>query len=125
MGDAAEPEGRADAADDGSVAPGDQDLVRLVNPFIGTGPANTWLDFTMASGDVFPGAAYPLGMLALSPDTPSKLPGGYDYRDTKITGFSLTHFSGRGVDCYQDVPFMPWVGAIGRSPATRSEEHTS
>jgi len=125
MGDAAEPDGRADAADDGSVAPGDQDLVRLVNPFIGTGPANTWLDFTMASGDVFPGAAYPLGMLALSPDTPSKLPGGYDYRDTKITGFSLTHFSGRGVDCYQDVPFMPWVGAIGRSPATNAADYAS
>jgi predicted alpha-1,2-mannosidase len=107
------------------TAPGDLDLVHYVNPFIGTAPANGWLDFTMASGDVFPGAGYPLGMLALSPDTPSNLPGGYDYRDTKIKGFSLTHFSGRGVDCYQDVPFIPWVGALGRSPGTNKGDYAS
>jgi predicted alpha-1,2-mannosidase len=105
--------------------PADQDLVRFVNPFIGTGPANTWLPFTMASGDVFPGAGYPLGMLALSPDTPSKIPGGYDYRDSRIMGFSLTHFSGRGVNCYQDVPFIPWVGTIGRSPGTNAGDYAS
>ncbi len=115
----------ADAKPDGSVTGADQDLVRYVNPFIGTGPANSWLDFTMANGDVFPGAGYPLGMLALSPDTSSKLPGGYDYRDTKIMGFSLTHFSGRGINCYQDVPFIPWVGAIGRSPGTNAADYAS
>jgi predicted alpha-1,2-mannosidase len=116
----------ASTGTDGAIAvPGDLDLVRYVNPMIGTAPANSWLDFTMASGDVFPGAGYPLGMLALSPDTPSNLPGGYDYRDTKIKGFSLTHFSGRGVDCYQDVAFVPWVGALGRSPGTNRADYAS
>ena len=110
---------------DGSIVPGDQDLVRFVNPFIGTGPANTWLDFTMANGDVFPGAGYPLGMLALSPDTPSNIPGGYDYRDTRINGFSLTHFSGRGISAYQDIPFIPWVGALNRSPGTNAGDYAS
>ena len=116
----------ASAGVDGAITvPGDLDLVHFVNPLIGTAPANSWLDFTMASGDVFPGAGYPLGMLALSPDTPSNIPGGYDYRDTKIKGFSLTHFSGRGVDCYQDVPFIPWVGALGRSPGTNRADYAS
>ncbi len=41
------------------------------------------------------------------------------YTDTVISrGFSLTHFSGRGVSVYQDFPFMPVVGALSTSPAT-------
>ncbi|HET6281207.1 MAG TPA: GH92 family glycosyl hydrolase [Polyangia bacterium] len=117
--------GGADSPSDGPNAPVDRDLVRFVNPFIGTAPANSWLGFYFAGGDVFPGAAYPLGMLALSPDTPSPLPGGYDYRDTKIKGFSLTHFSGRGVSVYMDVPFIPWVGPMGRSPGTNAADYAS
>ena len=46
------------------------DLAAYVDPFIGTGPAptsNYGQEFD--SGDVFPGATYPTGMLAWSPDT--------------------------------------------------------
>jgi predicted alpha-1,2-mannosidase len=83
-------------------------LVGLVNPFIGTDNG----------GNCFPGADWPRGMVQWSPDTTTS-PGGYDYTDTAISrGFSLTHFSGRGVSVYQDFPFMPVVGALSTSPAT-------
>src|SRR6185312_2657138 len=63
------------------------------------------------SGDTFPGAVYPSGMLAWSPDTlPTHLPGGYAYPDSTLKGFSLTHFSGRGCTVYQDVPILPTLG---------------
>ncbi len=77
----------------------------LVNPFIGTAKG----------GNVFPGADYPFGMLQWSPDD-SSIPGGYAYSGNKITGFSLTHFSGRGHFGWQDFPFMPTLEKIGQSP---------
>ena len=89
-----------------------------VDPFIGTGPApsaNYGQEFD--SGDVFPGAAYPTGMLGWSPDTVEhRQPGGYFYPDRTIKGFSLTHFSGRGCTVYQDVPIMPINGPLTASP---------
>ena len=65
------------------------DYSRYVNPFIGT-------DFT---GNTYPGAQVPFGMVQLSPD--NGLPGwnrisGYFYPDTTIAGFSHTHLSGTG-----------------------------
>ncbi|MEO7073777.1 MAG: GH92 family glycosyl hydrolase [Ktedonobacterales bacterium] len=96
-----------------------------VNPFIGTAPGGTHFGFSGDSGDTFPGATYPAGMVQWSPDTPSKLPGGYYYPDTTIKGFSLTHFSGRGCTVYQDFPFMPYVGAITQSPATHAWNYWS
>src|SRR5437870_10811630 len=46
------------------------DLAAYVDPFIGTGPAPTAsYGQEFDGGDVFPGAAYPTGMLAWSPDT--------------------------------------------------------
>ena len=95
-----------------------RDLASFVDPFIGTGPApSATYGQEFDGGDVFPGAAYPSGMLAWSPDTVEhKLPGGYFYPDHSIKGFSLTHFSGRGCTVYQDVPIMPINGTIGVSP---------
>ena len=64
----------------------------LVDPFIGTSR-------TQIGGpiDTFPGADMPFGMMQWSPDTPSQnAGGGYEYTDTTITGFSLTHLSGPG-----------------------------
>jgi predicted alpha-1,2-mannosidase len=92
-----------------------------VDPFIGTGPApGTGYGLEFDGGDVFPGAAYPTGMLAWSPDTVEhRIPGGYDYPDHTIGGFSLTHFSGRGCTVYQDVPIMPIVGELAVSPRSR------
>jgi len=93
------------------------DLTQFVNPFIGTAHSTSpWHD----SGDTFPGAVYPMGLMQWSPDTTTKQPGGYYYPDNRIRGFSATHFSGRGCNVYQDFPFMPYVGSISSSPATNA-----
>lgn len=72
----------------------------LVNPMIGT-------DFT---GNTYPGAQAPFGMVQLSPD--NGLPGwdriaGYFYPDSTIAGFSHTHLSGTGAGDLYDISFMP------------------
>jgi len=75
----------------------------MVNPFVGT-------DF---HGHTFPGAAYPFGMIQLSPDTrEDNWDGcsGYHYSDTLIKGFSHTHLSGTGCADLCDIRVMPVVG---------------
>lgn len=91
-------------------------LTQYVNPFIGTAPGGGNFGFGGNSGDVFPGAACPRGLFQFSPDTPANLPGGYHYPDTTIKGFSVRHFSGRGISCYQDFAFMPLLGPLLASP---------
>jgi predicted alpha-1,2-mannosidase len=94
-------------------------LAPSVNPFIGTAPNQfSHVGYDFDTGNVFPGAVCPRGMLAWSPDTThaSKIAGGYWYPDTEIDEFSLTHFSGRGVPCLKDIPFMPVIGEITESP---------
>ena len=76
------------------------DYTRLVNPLVGT-------DFT---GNTYPGAQMPFGMVQLSPDN---LIGGWDriagyfYPDSTITGFSHTHLDGTGAGDMYDISFMP------------------
>ena len=82
-----------------------QDLVKYVNPFIGTA----------GHGHTYPGATRPFGMVQLSPDT--RLTGwdgcsGYHYSDSIIYGFSHTHLSGTGISDYGDVLLMPTVGEV-------------
>jgi predicted alpha-1,2-mannosidase len=96
-------------------------LTRFVNPFIGT--ENIYP--MSGGGDTFPGADYPMGMVQWSPDTISNPPGGYSYTDSIIKGLSLTHFSGRGCQVYQDFPFMPYVGNVTVSPATNDSVYQS
>ena len=64
-------------------------------------------DFT---GNTYPGAQMPFGMVQLSPD--NGLPGwdrisGYFYPDSTIAGFSHTHLSGTGAGDLYDISFMP------------------
>ena len=78
----------------------DMGLVQYTNPMIGT-------DFT---GNTYPGAQVPFGMVQLSPD--NGLPGwdrisGYFYPDSTIAGFSHTHLSGTGAGDLYDISFMP------------------
>jgi predicted alpha-1,2-mannosidase len=94
-------------------------LTSWVNPFIGTDPnpfSKVGYDFD--TGNVFPGAVCPRGMVAWSPDTTHQrqIAGGYWYPDGAIEEFSLNHFSGRGVPCLKDIPFMPVPGPIAGSP---------
>lgn len=84
---------------------------KFVNVFIGTGS----IDNQSLSGSNFPGAAYPFGMIQLSPDTrenPEDPCSGYDYKDTTIVGFSHTHLNGTGVADLFDFLFMPYAGDV-------------
>ena len=86
------------------------DYSQYVNPMIGT-------DFT---GNTYPGAQVPFGMVQLSPD--NGLPGwdrisGYFYPDTTIAGFSHTHLSGTGAGDLYDISFMPVTRPYKEAPA--------
>lgn len=77
-----------------------ENYAEIVDPMIGT-------DFT---GNTYPGAQAPFGMVQLSPD--NGLPGwdriaGYFYPDSTIAGFSHTHLSGTGAGDLYDISFMP------------------
>jgi predicted alpha-1,2-mannosidase len=94
------------------------DPAALVNPFVGTGSGGT----VVGQVDTFPGADVPFGMLQWSPDTPSRPPGGgYNYSDTSITGFSLTHLSGPGCSIAGDIPVLPVTGPLGTDPGSLTE----
>lgn len=90
----------SDSTADGNLQRDTTDYTLLVNPMIGT-------DFT---GNTYPGAQAPFGMVQLSPD--NGLPGwdrisGYFYPDSTIAGFSHTHLSGTGAGDLYDISFMP------------------
>jgi predicted alpha-1,2-mannosidase len=94
------------AAAEPGAAPGR--LWTEVNPFIGTsGGVNT-----------FPGPDVPFGMIQWGPDTPSRPDGGgYEYNDSQISGFSLTHLSGPGCPVGDDVPILPVAGTLPADPS--------
>lgn len=76
------------------------DFASKVNTLIGT-------DYT---GNTYPGAQVPFGMVQLSPD--NGLPGwdriaGYFYPDSTIAGFSHTHLLGTGAGDLYDISFLP------------------
>jgi len=77
--------------------------VDYVRPFVGT----------QGEGNTYPGAAAPFGMIQLSPDTDKELwetASGYEYSDSSIIGFSLTHLNGTGIPDLGDILFAPGVG---------------
>ena len=79
---------------------------QYVNPFIGTGAVHGSL-----SGNNYPGATVPFGMIQLSPDT-REAPdwaqaSGYDYNDQTIYGFSHTRLSGTGASDLIDILLLP------------------
>src|SRR5579883_1114901 len=100
------------------------DLAQLVNVFVGTG-ARVALPAAYSGGETFPGADTPFGMVQWSPDTVHRAFGGYDYHDSRIRGFGLTHISGAGCHAYGDLPFMPFTDAITTSPATDPTRYIS
>jgi predicted alpha-1,2-mannosidase len=71
----------------------------------------TW---TSGGGNTYPGATTPFGMTQWSPDTePNRSDGGgYNYGDSKLTGYALTHVSGPGCGAAGDVPILPITGAL-------------
>ena len=100
------------------------DITKYVNPFIGTGAIDGGL-----SGNNYPGATSPFGMIQLSPDT-SEAPNwgdasGYDYNRSTIFGFSHTRLSGTGASDLIDVTLMPTSSGRTSSTFTHDEEKAS
>lgn len=92
---------------------------QYVNPFIGTGAVHGSL-----SGNNYPGATVPFGMVQLSPDT-REAPdwaqaSGYDYNDRTIYGFSHTRLSGTGASDLIDLLLLPT--SDGRTSSAFSHE---
>jgi predicted alpha-1,2-mannosidase len=80
-----------------------QHPVDYVRPFVGT----------QGEGNTYPGPAAPFGMIQPGPDTEMQLwetASGYEYSDSLIIGFSMTHLNGTGIPDLGDFLFMPSVG---------------
>ena len=75
-----------------------------VNPFIGASTSVEGAGVYHGLGKTFPGAAYPFGMVQLSPNTITGGDNGpgYSYEHTSIEGFAFTQMSGIG-----------WYGDLG------------
>ena len=80
-----------------------------VDPLIGT----------MGSGNTFPGATLPFGMIQWSPDTNRQA--WYFHNEKHLYGFSLTHISGAGCPLYGDFAVLPTLDELTASPGTRLE----
>ena len=98
-----------------------QNLTRWVNPFLGTGAVQSSL-----SGNNYPGATVPFGMVQLSPDT-REAPdwaqaSGYDYNDSIIYGFSHTRLSGTGASDFIDILLFPTISDKRKSTFTHQHE---
>lgn len=97
------------------------EITKYVNPFIGTGAIDGGL-----SGNNYPGATSPFGMIQLSPDT-SEAPNwgdasGYDYNRNTVFGFSHTRLSGTGASDLIDITLMPTSSGRTSSAFTHDEE---
>lgn len=87
----------------GHAAPAPRPAVDCIRPLVGT----------RGEGNTYPGAVAPFGMIQLSPDTDDHLwetASGYEYADSAIIAFSLTHLSGTGIPDLGDIRFMPTLG---------------
>ncbi|MBQ6910818.1 MAG: GH92 family glycosyl hydrolase [Bacteroidales bacterium] len=91
---------------------GEQEPARLVNVFNGSG----------FSGNTYPGATLPYGMVQLSPDTDANSASGYRYADNKIQGFSHNHLSGTGCPDLGDFLVTPGVDKVEPLPLDHQNE---
>ena len=98
-----------------------QDLLRWVDPFIGT----------EGHGHVFLGASMPYGMVQLGPsnimqswDTFNGWDwcSGYNYKSREILGFTHTHLSGTGIGDLNDILVLPANGEVQLTPMKFNEE---
>jgi predicted alpha-1,2-mannosidase len=104
----AKPAAPAGSGSDTGIAP-----VDYVRPFVGT----------QGEGNTYPGAVAPFGMIQLSPDTEKELwetASGYEYSDSSIIGFSLTHLNGTGIPDLGDILFVPGVGTPKLIPGSKA-----
>ena len=92
-----------------------------VNPFIGTGSMEGGL-----SGNCYPGATVPFGMVQVCADTHPAPDwynaSGYHYNDSTIYGFTHTRLSGTGVSDLIDISLFPTVTDKTSSAFSHSSE---
>ena len=97
------------------------DFTRYVNPFIGTGNIEGGL-----SGNCYPGATVPFGMVQVCADTHPAPDwynaSGYNYNDSTIYGFTHTRLSGTGVSDLIDISLFPTVSDLTKSGFSHSSE---
>ena len=89
------------------------DLAKYVDPFTGTA----------GTGHTHPAACVPFGMVQAGPDTGCNdwaYCSGYQYKDSSVLGYSLTHLSGTGCPDYGDVQILPFTGGVGKMPMRRT-----
>jgi predicted alpha-1,2-mannosidase len=90
----------------------DQDLAQYINPLVGS----------KGEGNVYPGSQVPFGMVQIGPDTEKHLwetASGYEYSDSLLYGFSLTHLHGTGIPDLGDILFVPQVGEYKIRPGEK------
>lgn len=106
------------------IGSGKPDVARFVDPFIGTGAVDGGL-----SGNNYPGATTPFGMVQLSPDT-HQAPdwynaSGYDFNDSIIHCFSHTRLSGTGASDLIDIALFPTLDGRTSSRFSHDKETAS
>jgi predicted alpha-1,2-mannosidase len=99
-----------------NVVASGSDLTRYVNPFIGSIPG---------SGNTYPGAQVPFGMISWSPHTLNWSAAGYNYDNDRINGFGLVHSSGVGCGATCEIPFIPCTGGLTKSPVSETNSYGS
>lgn len=112
----------------GSMPPEEvEDLADLIDPMIGTTASKLDDNNIHGLGKTFPGAAYPWGIVQLSPDTITggDTASGYDYNHKTIEGFSFTHMSGTGwFGDFGNIQVMPMVAKGFDRPCSRFSHET-
>ena len=96
-----------------STVANEADVVRWVNPFIGTS----------ATGHTFPAACVPFGLMQAGADTGNgtwHYCSGYRYGDKTICGFTQTHLNGTGCSDLGDLRLLPFRG---ETPTSSSFDH--
>lgn len=96
-----------------SLAGDRMDVLRYVNPFIGTTRTSRPSPWG-GEGNTYPGAVAPFGYIQITPETRTTGRGGYDWRDSTIVLFScLGHRSGFPGGSSGQLAIMPVTDAAG------------
>lgn len=112
-----------------------QQLVKYVDPLIGTGPASTpgalkhSESVSENKGQTIPSVGRPFGMIQWTPETRTnelKCIAPYYYTDTVITGFRGTHWlNGSCTQDYGSISLMPFTSALPDSVSSDPVSHFS
>ncbi|GHT27888.1 hypothetical protein AGMMS49574_01140 [Bacteroidia bacterium] len=101
---------------------GQRHAVDYVNPFIGASTSIAAAGAYHGLGKTFPGAAFPFGMIQVSPNTITggDNGSGYSYEHTSIEGFAFTQMS--GVGWYGDLGNLLVMSTIGKLKTSAGKE---